>query len=73
MHYIWKCSFWLKFVWVFSPFCAVSELSLFVQRTRIEQVCAASLLRDVEELGGDVKQIFLFLFFSFPPADLSGG
>lgn len=33
---------------------------------RIEQVCAASLLREIEELGQDVEQIFLFLYFFFP-------
>lgn len=40
------------------------------QCRRIEQVCAASLLTDIEELGGDVEQIFLLLFFFLFPQQI---
>lgn len=31
-------SFWLEFVWVFSPFCAVSEQSPFVLLQRVARL-----------------------------------
>lgn len=52
-----SASFWLEFVWVFSPFCAVSEPSLFMllqRAARLVQEDRAGLCcftAEAEELG----------------------